>query len=114
MTTTNIINNIISLTGKDVIRSIETYHDPDYGKVITITVDMNAREALELWLKLAKQFPYTEYGIVIGVKWLGENNISEDELINYIVKIMVEGGYKAKALEPFNAVKELREERDKR
>jgi hypothetical protein len=118
MTTTNIINNIISLTreitGRDVIRSVETYEDPDYGKVISITVDLDAREALELWLKLARQFPYTIHGIVIGVKWLGKNNISENELIDYIVKIMVEGGYKAKALEPFDIVRELREERDKR
>ena len=114
MTTTNIINNIIKITGRDVIRSIETYEDPDYGKVISITVDLDAREALELWLKLARQFPYTIHGIVIGVKWLGENNITENELIDYIVKIMVEGSYKAKAIKPFDIVRELREERDKR
>ena len=118
MTTTNIINNIIFLvkeiTRRDVIRSVETYEDPDYGKVISITVDLNAKEALELWLKLTKQFPYTIHGIVIGVKWLGEKNITEDELIDYIVKIMVEGGYKAKAVKPFDIVRELREEQDKR
>jgi hypothetical protein len=118
MTTINIINNIIFLTreitGKDVIRSIETYEDPDYGKVISITVDMNAKEALELWLKLAKQFPYTIYNVIIGVKWLGKNDTPENELIDYIVKIMVEGGYKAKAIKPFDIVKELHEERDKR
>jgi hypothetical protein len=118
MTTINIINNIISLTreitGRDVIISVETYEDPDYGKVISITVDMNAKEALELWLKLARQFPYTIHGVIIGVKWLGKNDISEDELIDYIVKIMVEGGYKAKTKEPFDAVRELREERNKR
>jgi hypothetical protein len=118
MTTINIINNIIFLTKKitrrDVIRTIKTYEDPDYGKVVSITVDLDAREALDLWLKLVKQFPYNEYGIVIGVKWLGENNITEEELINYIVKIMISSGLKAKAIKPFDIVKELREERDKR
>jgi hypothetical protein len=118
MTADNTLNNIISLTreitGKDVIRSVETYEDPDYGKVILITVDLDAKEALELWLKLTKQFPYTIHGIVIGVKWLGENNITENELIDYIVKIMVESGLKPKVKEPFDIVKELREERDKR
>ena len=118
MTTTNIINNIIFLTreitGKDVIRSIETYEDPDYGSVITLVVNLNAKEALDLWLELAKKIPYNKYGIIIGVKWLGENNISENELIDYIVKIMIESGLKPKAKEPFDIVRELREERDKR
>jgi hypothetical protein len=118
MTADNTLNKIISLTkeitGRDVIRNIETYEDPDYGKVITLTVNMNAREALDLWLKLTKQFPYNKYNIAIGVKWLGENNVTEKELINYIVKIMIASGLKAKALKPFDIVKELREERDKR
>jgi hypothetical protein len=118
MTTTNIIDNIIlsikEITGKDVIRNVETYEDPDYGKVVSITVDMNAKEALNLWLQLAKQFPYTKHNIIISIKWLGENNITEEELINYIVKIMIENGTKAKALKPFDIVKELHEERNKR
>jgi len=113
-TLNNIINNIIKITGKDVIRDIITYEDPDYGSVITLVVNLNAKEALDLWLKLAKQFPYRIYSIAIGVKWLGENNISENELIDYIVKIMVESGLKPKAKEPFDIVRELREERNKR
>jgi hypothetical protein len=118
MTTNNTLNKIISLTreitGKDVVRNIETYNDPDYYKVIVITVDLNAREALELWLKLVRLIPYTRYGVAIGVKWLGEKNITYDELTDYLVKIMVESGLKPKAKEPFDIVRELREERDKR
>jgi hypothetical protein len=118
MTANNTLNKIISLTReitrKDVIRSVETYEDPDYGSVITLVVNLNAKEALDLWLELTKKIPYNKYGIIIGVKWLGENNITEDELIEYIVKIMVESGLKPKAKEPFDIVKELREERNKR
>jgi hypothetical protein len=102
------------LAEKDVVRNIITYDDPDWGCVYTIEVDLNAKEALELWLKLVKQIPYDKYNVIIGVKWLGENNITEEELINYVVKIMVESGIKPKALKPFNAVEELQEERRKR
>jgi hypothetical protein len=102
------------ITGKDVVQEITTYNDPDYGTVISLTVNLDAKEALELWLKLAKQIPYKRYGIIVGVKWLGENNITEEELINYIVKIMVESEIKPKALKPLDIVKELREERNKR
>jgi hypothetical protein len=102
------------LTEKDVVRNIITYDDPDWGCVYTIEVDLNAKEALELWLKLVKQIPYNKYNIVIGVKWLGENNVTKEELIDYIVKIMIESGLKPKALEPLDIVKELQEERKKR
>jgi hypothetical protein len=93
---------------------LERYHDPDWGHVCTVEVGLNAREALELWLGLARLIPYRDYGVVVGVRWLGEDDVSEDELVDYSVKIMVESGLRSKALEPFDVVKELREERNKR
>jgi hypothetical protein len=118
MTTNNItllVRELVKeITGKDVVQEITTYHDPDYGLVVRLTVNLDAREALELWLKLVKQIPYTKHNIVIGVKWLGENNVTKEELTDYIVKIMIESGLKPKALEPLDIVKELREERNRR
>jgi hypothetical protein len=114
MNADNITLLVREITGRDVIRSVKTYEDPDYGKVVSITVDMNAKEALELWLKVSKLIPYDKYNVIICVKWLGENNITKEELIDYIVKIMIESGLKPKALEPFDIVRELREERDRR
>jgi hypothetical protein len=102
------------LTGRDVIRGIVTYDDPDYGPVVRLVVDLDAREALDLWLKLVKLIPYERYGIVIGVRWLGEDNVSRDELVDYVVKIMVEGGLRTTALEPLDVVRELRGERGRR
>ena len=102
------------LTGRDVVRGIVAYDDPDYGPVVRLVVDLNAREALDLWLKLVKLIPYTKYGVVIGVRWLGENNVSKDELVDYVVKIMVEGGLRTIALRPLDVVRELRGERGRR
>ncbi len=102
------------LTGRDVIRGIVTYDDPDHGPVVRLVVDLDAREALDLWLKLVKLIPYTKYGVVIGVRWLGEDNVSRDELVDYVVKIMAEGGLRTTALEPLDVVRELCGERGKR
>jgi len=93
---------------------LEWYYDPDWGQVYTVEVCLNAREALELWLGLARLIPYTKYGVVVGVRWLGEDDVSEDELADYLARIMVESGLRAKAVKPLDVVRELREERDKR
>ena len=83
------------------------YSDPNYGLVMRLIVDLNAKDALELWLR----FPYRRYGIVLGVRWTGENNVSEDELINYVVKIMITSGLEPIAKRALDVVGELREER---
>jgi hypothetical protein len=93
---------------------LKWYYDPDWGYVYIVEVGLNARRALELWLKLVKLIPYKRYGIVIGVRWLGENNVSKDELVDYVVKIMVEGSLRTTALEHLDVVKELRGERGRR
>jgi hypothetical protein len=111
---TTVLELASRLTGRDVIRGIVTYSDPDYGPVIRLVVDLNAREALDLWLKLVKLIPYTKYGVVIGVRWLGEDNVSKDELVDYVVKIMAEGGLRTIALRPLDVVRELRGERGRR
>jgi hypothetical protein len=93
---------------------LEWYHDPDWGQVYAVEVCSNAREALELWLGLARLIPHTEHGVVVGVRWLGENDVSKDELANYLARIMVESGLRTKAVEPLDVVRELWEERDRR
>jgi len=94
-----------------VIRNVMIYSDPNYGLVMRLIVDLNAKDALELWLRLVEKFPYRRYGIVLGVRWTGENNVSEDELINYVVKIMITSGLEPIAKRALDVVGELREER---
>jgi len=107
-------NIIVSVVGRDVVRDVKTYNDPDYGFVVRFDVDLDAKETLELWLRIAKMFPYTKYGVIIGFRWMGKDNVSEDELVSYIVKIMVIAGLRPLARKPLNIVEELAEERDKR
>jgi hypothetical protein len=65
-------------------------------------------------LKLVEIFPYSRYGVVVGIKWVGEDNASEDELVDYIAKIMVVSGLKLIARKSLNTVRELTEERSRR
>ena len=105
---------VVSIAGKDVVRNVVTYIDPDYGPVIRFVIDLSVRDALELWLKLVELFPYERYGIVVGIRWTKENNVSETELIGYLVKIMLVSGLRPAAKKILDIVEELREERDKR
>jgi hypothetical protein len=122
MTADNTLNKIISfiselareLAGRDVIKEIRTYKDPDYGTVIEITFDLDAKEALDLGLKLIKSISFKECEAIIDVKWTGENNVTKNEIEDYLVEVMKEECYRPKAKEPLDIVRELREERNKR
>ncbi len=82
-------------------------HDQDYGSIIVLRVDASARRALRLWLELVRRFP----GRNIIVEWSGRSDVSEDELIDYLVKIALASGHKPVALPGFDAVETVREGR---
>jgi len=88
---------------------LEVERDEDWGDVYLITINTDAKEALEINLRLQEKFP----GIPIVVRWTGLNNVSERELVNYLVEILNRGGFRAKAPKGFNAVKIVRELRER-
>jgi hypothetical protein len=51
-------------------------------------------------------------GIPVVVKWTGPKDISDEELADYLVKILNIGGFKAKASPGFSAVEAVREIRE--
>jgi hypothetical protein len=92
--------------------NVEIYEDSFYGRVARITTDLSAKEALELWLKLLDYLPYEKYNTVLSVRWLGKNNVSESELIDYLVKIMIKSKLRPKALPGFDSVRMVQELRE--
>ncbi|MGC9014863.1 MAG: hypothetical protein ACP5KW_10860, partial [Thermoproteota archaeon] len=74
--------------------------------------DLSAKEALELWLKMIDFLQREGYRVVLAVEWTGENNVSEDELVDYMVKIMVKSGIGPKALPGFDSVRIVQETRE--
>jgi len=89
---------------------VDAHQDPGWGCVYEVAVDANAREALEANLKLQEKFP----GAPIFVEWAGEKDVADEELVDYLVKILKKGGFRAKAPPGFDAVEAVREGRESR
>jgi hypothetical protein len=87
--------------------AVRVEHDPDYGSILVLRVDISAKRALRLWLELVRRFP----GRNIVIEWSGRNDVSEDELIDYLVKIALATGHKPVALPGFDAVEAVGEGR---
>jgi hypothetical protein len=107
----NLLKAYITSTLKEITEAphiLDVVRDPDRGYVVVITLEANARRALGVWLKLQEKFK----GIPIVVKWTGPNDISEEELVNYMVKILNAGGFKARASQGFSAVEAVKEVRE--
>jgi len=83
-------------------------YDPDWGCVYEVAVGASAREALEANLKLQEKLP----GIPIVVEWAGEKDVTDEELVDYLVKIAIKGGFRVEAPPGFDAVKAVRELRE--
>jgi len=92
----------------NIVQGFEVIRDPDWGYTITITLSSSASEALKLNLRLQEMFK----GIPVVVKWTGPKDISDEELADYLVKILNIGGFKAKASPGFSAVEAVREIRE--
>ena len=87
--------------------SVRFEHDPDYGSIMVLRVDISAKRALRLWLELVRRFP----GKNIVIEWTGENDVGEDELIDYLVEIALASGHRPIALPGFSSVEAVDEAR---
>jgi len=88
--------------------SISVAEDADWGLVYVVALEANAREALEVNLELQRRFP----GIPVVVKWTGDTDLSEGELVDYVVRVARAGGFKARAPRSFSSVEAVREVRE--
>ncbi len=88
--------------------SISVVEDAGWGLVYIVTLEANAREALEVNLELQRRFPRTP----IVVEWTGGTDLSEGELVDYVLRVARAGGFKARAQRGFNSVEAVREVRD--
>jgi hypothetical protein len=87
--------------------SLRVEEDPVWSYVYVVTLESSSRRALEVNLELQKRFP----GIPIVVRWTGDTDLSEEELVDYIVKIARAGEFKARAPRSFSSVEAVREVR---
>lgn len=114
MTLKEFVETIKKEIGENIVKNISIEIDPDWGTVVYVTVDLSMKETMELWLKLAKKYPYKDTDIHLVLRSLGEKNITDIELADYIVSILNVNGIRPRIDKPLNIVEELRKERDKR
>lgn len=107
----NYVYSLANTLSKGRVLRVDSYSDELYGLVIKVVTDLTAKEALELWLKLIDTLRNEGYKVAVAVEWTGEDNVSQDQLVEYIVRIMVNSGLGPKALPGFDAVSAVREGR---
>ena len=83
------------------LSAITSRFDETWGPVVEVTLNLDAREAMRVWLK-AEDAINKKFHLV--VKWTGKNNLTEDELIQYLVEVAEKAG-PMKAKPGFDAVK---------
>jgi hypothetical protein len=88
--------------------SISVVEDADWGFVYIVTLEASAREALEVNLELQRRLP----DVPIVVKWTGGADLSEEELVDYVLRVARAGGFKARAQRGFSSVEVVREVRE--
>jgi len=80
------------------------------GPTVTVEVDADAREALEIYVKAARQA--RGKGFILDVKWTGKTDVTADEAIRYFVRAWVEMELPLFIDPDFDSVKAVREARD--
>ena len=87
-------------------------YDADFGNVVRVRLRQNAKDAFESWLKLLDEIDPKYPEITLRVDWAGEDNLSDDELVDQMVEIMLKSGVGPKVSEEFDSVKAVREGRE--
>jgi len=90
-------------------KSYEIYFekDPDLGPIIIVRIDTDAREALELNLKLLEKFRAP-----ILFDWKGETNLPKEKLADLLAEVLIKSGIKADLSPGFSAVEAVEENRE--
>jgi len=103
------IFDVANIISGDKVEKVTYGYDADFGNIIRVRLEQNAREAFESWLKLLDEIDTKDLGINIRVDWTGKDNLSDEELVDYMVEIMLKSGVGPKVSEEFDSVKAVRE-----
>jgi hypothetical protein len=102
---------IAKTLSKDKFLDSKLKIDKVFDKILNIKVDLNAKEALELWLKIIEE-TIPKYKKAVNLEWTGELNVTDDEFVEYSVQIMLKTGNGPRAVEDVDVTADLRLERN--
>jgi len=101
------VNSMLKSLGVPVI-SVEVRENPHLGVYVMLKVNADARQALELWLRLL-DVPWS-IKIPLFVEWTGRTDVSPEELGRYLGRALAKMGVFPSTVKPIDVVKMLREE----
>lgn len=86
-------------------------YDKVYDRILNIEVELDAKEALELWINILDETE-GDYKKSVNLEWTGEFNLTEDEYVNYSVEIMLKSNTGPRAVKGFDVIGAVKEGRD--
>jgi len=103
------ISDVANIISRDKVEKVTHGYDADFGNIVRVCLRQNAKDAFESWLKLLDDIGPKYPEITLRVDWTGEDNLSDDDLVDYMVEIMLKSGVSPKVSEKIDSVKAVRE-----
>jgi len=103
------ISDVANISSRDKVEKVTHGYDAAFGNIVRVCLRQNAKDAFESWLKLLDDIGPKYPEITLRVDWTGEDNLSDDDLVDYMVEIMLKSGVGPKVSEEFDSVKAVRE-----
>jgi len=111
-----ILDGVFELVTKifnTVVSSIDFKHDEFYNiDYIEVTLETDAKKAMEIWLKLIDILEKLDYNVKIFVKWNGKLDLDPEELGYYMGKALAKMNLKLKTEKSIDAVRLINEIRE--
>jgi len=101
--------NIIKDAAGGTLKDINKYYDKDFGIITEVTLDQDDERALKTWLLIIDKMKAENLDEKVIVKWLKKNKLSDSEIMQKIVDIMLKSGMGPKRSDRFNATEEILE-----
>lgn len=92
------------------VEGTETYYDDELGFCVRIILNQDDREAFVTWSGLIDRVQELGFRSPVLVKWTGRRLLSQDELVDRSVEIMLKLGIRPRRTDQFDFVKEIEEE----
>ena len=90
------------------VADLEVRQSPRLGIYALVVIDADAKQALELWLKMLDDLRGFELPLFID--WAGRTDVTPEKLGSYIGKALAKMGRSISTTEPIDAVALLEEE----
>ena len=100
---------IVRAAGGNVVNvKVESTNPPvdRLGPLVTVMVDSDAKEALEVWVKAAEEV--RGKGFILDVTFTGKKDLSDEEIVEYIARADVRMGIPIFIDDTFDAVSAVR------